>query len=74
MPLVALTPVVLKIDHRDLTNRVCCGEVCVFSITFFLHREAVSQAGSNSRYFENNSVRRRRATLAVESLGSSLTK
>ena len=74
MPLVALTPVVLKIDHRDLTNRVCCGEVCAFSITFFLHREAVSTAGTNSRYFENNSVRRRRATLPVESLGSSLTK
>jgi hypothetical protein len=39
-----------------------------------LHREAVSQAGSNSHYFENNSVRRRRTTLPVESLGSSLTK
>jgi hypothetical protein len=42
--------------------------------TFSLKREAVSKAGTNSRYLENKSVRRRRSTLPVESLGSSLTK
>jgi hypothetical protein len=28
IPLVKLTPMVLEIDHRDLTNRVCLGEGC----------------------------------------------
>ena len=41
---------------------------------FSLIHEAISKAGTDSCYFENRSVSRRRSTLPVESLGSSLTK